>query len=616
MNYISQLNAFNKWIKGNVCSVSAQLLWYKLMAVNNDCGWIEWFAHTNAVLAGMMNVSENTLKAARNELKEKNLIDFRSGTKRGVPTKYKIILLYEQGIVAKIDSENEKASASVLKIDTQADAQIVNKVSSVDTQTAHIIDPNNKNIDIEKNSSCTSGCPTAIVVEYRKATNQAISEIIEAELSNLVDQYGTKQVVEAIHEAAVQNHVAQLRAIISDHITKQSQLITSHIEKLIAPYLAEKVLLQKERQVLLAEKTQFETKRKPKFFDPAYDVWKKESDVLQHKETVINEKETAIDEKITAIKNVVYDPQELEKSLPSSIEKTDIQKLQFTAREIQSLIHETLDSLISERNQINAQIKKLEHNIVDYPRAFEMAKNKFVKGAYKTLRADQCNLAKEAELLKNDISKYTERLNAFKRKKHLEFFKPQTEKNVYEQERKDLELLNSSIKSRQASIALRQSELSQKRTELDTKCSTSEAKSHIEKITQNIITASNPTSAEITHLQQKRTAITQKIDALTTTKKSIDSQVKYDEVISGKIKKQPVEYKLRNKAPLLHSSGGCTTQNNLPNPAQIIANAISGDSYAVPLIARIVDGEEYNFSAMTPEQIETAIAKIKIQQTL
>jgi len=167
MNYFKQLKAFDDWLNRNQCSASAQLLWYKLMSINNTCGWVEWFSRTNSSLAGSMNVSENTLKSARNELKQKGLIDFKTGTKKTAATKYKIIKLYtDKGFGSLTNDEQEQSSLEakqvgstndehsslvaepngttndehsslvpmVSKIDTQTDTQY-GMVSNIDTQT-------------------------------------------------------------------------------------------------------------------------------------------------------------------------------------------------------------------------------------------------------------------------------------------------------------------------------------------------------------------------------------------------------------------------------------------------------------------------------------------------
>ncbi len=123
MNYIEQLNHFYDLLQCNYISNNAQLLYHTLLMINNKCSWIEWFQRTNISLCGLLGISENTLKKARNELKQYNLIDFQQATKKGQITKYKIIK------VSKCKVENDTNT------DTNADT---NPDTNTDTNTDDI----------------------------------------------------------------------------------------------------------------------------------------------------------------------------------------------------------------------------------------------------------------------------------------------------------------------------------------------------------------------------------------------------------------------------------------------------------------------------------------------
>jgi hypothetical protein len=75
-------HAFYDWLEQNTLSTSAFALYFALLMANNKSGWTEWFARTNLALCAMIGVSENTLKKARNELKQKGLIDFKPSNKK------------------------------------------------------------------------------------------------------------------------------------------------------------------------------------------------------------------------------------------------------------------------------------------------------------------------------------------------------------------------------------------------------------------------------------------------------------------------------------------------------------------------------------------------------
>lgn len=90
MTYIDLINAFEKWLETNYLQSSSQLLWYKLIALFNKCGWSEWVTVDNHRLMSMMQMnSEKTLIRCRDKLIENKLFEYRKGTK-SKPNQYKI----------------------------------------------------------------------------------------------------------------------------------------------------------------------------------------------------------------------------------------------------------------------------------------------------------------------------------------------------------------------------------------------------------------------------------------------------------------------------------------------------------------------------------------------
>ncbi|MGG0891718.1 DnaD domain-containing protein [Cytobacillus horneckiae] len=78
MNYIKELNAFYDWLELNELSPSAINLWYALMHINNKATWAETFTVAESVLCVKTGLTDRTLRKVRNELKQKNRIDFIS----------------------------------------------------------------------------------------------------------------------------------------------------------------------------------------------------------------------------------------------------------------------------------------------------------------------------------------------------------------------------------------------------------------------------------------------------------------------------------------------------------------------------------------------------------
>lgn len=91
MNYIAEINAFERWLETHYLPISSQLLWYKLMGICNRAGWSEWVTVDNLrLMAAMQMGREATLIKARDELIKAGLIDYQKG-KKGSPNRYRVI---------------------------------------------------------------------------------------------------------------------------------------------------------------------------------------------------------------------------------------------------------------------------------------------------------------------------------------------------------------------------------------------------------------------------------------------------------------------------------------------------------------------------------------------
>lgn len=90
MNYITELNGFERWLENNYLPPMSQLLWYKLVGLFNRCGWPEWVTVDNQRLMSLIQLKrEATFIELRNKLIEAGLIEYRKG-KKGSPNQYKI----------------------------------------------------------------------------------------------------------------------------------------------------------------------------------------------------------------------------------------------------------------------------------------------------------------------------------------------------------------------------------------------------------------------------------------------------------------------------------------------------------------------------------------------
>lgn len=82
MNYIALVNSFWDSATTNPLSTGQVSLYFALLHVCNRSNWTEWFQAPNQVLSVLTGLSRSGILKARNELKQRGLIDFRErGTK-------------------------------------------------------------------------------------------------------------------------------------------------------------------------------------------------------------------------------------------------------------------------------------------------------------------------------------------------------------------------------------------------------------------------------------------------------------------------------------------------------------------------------------------------------
>lgn len=105
MNYIAEINAFERWLETNPLPISSQLLWYKLMNRFNRSGWSEWIRVDNLNLMADLNIRrEETFIVARDPLIKAGLIEYRRG-KKGCPSQYRMVsLTFKIGVETGVKS--------------------------------------------------------------------------------------------------------------------------------------------------------------------------------------------------------------------------------------------------------------------------------------------------------------------------------------------------------------------------------------------------------------------------------------------------------------------------------------------------------------------------------
>ena len=146
MKYISQLNAFHRFCETTPLRPQSQLMWFKLMDLNNRLGWAEWIGIDNKRLMLILDMTdEKTLIRCRKQLIDNGLIEYKRGRK-GRPSQYKVKKIYcKNDSEYASDSENETEYTGKNTVETP-----VNMPVKVPVKTPAINRHKTKTKDLDK----------------------------------------------------------------------------------------------------------------------------------------------------------------------------------------------------------------------------------------------------------------------------------------------------------------------------------------------------------------------------------------------------------------------------------------------------------------------------------
>lgn len=141
MNYLKQVNTFFELLLSNPLSANAQCLYFNLLNINNKCNWLEEFTTANSTLMGFTNLNKQALYRARNELIQRNLIEFKKGINQNQSGKYKIVEFVTADNTAD-DTANNTADDTAL--DTADDTN--NKLNKTKQKNISSFDENDEEL--------------------------------------------------------------------------------------------------------------------------------------------------------------------------------------------------------------------------------------------------------------------------------------------------------------------------------------------------------------------------------------------------------------------------------------------------------------------------------------
>ena len=260
--------------------------------------------------------------------------------------------------------------------------------------------------------------------------------------------------------------------------------------------------------------------------------------------------------------SLLRDVQEFEKLMPTP----EIPKTIFSLADVQEILRQNYHSLKKAYEKSLEERNKLRWKIISPARALFIARNIFVHGAFKTLRVEQQKHEKAAKTFERQFSKFKQRLSDFKnttwtdpREKFLEQYYLRKEKLTLDVERQ--KLADSKIA------------LDAKETHLEKICSSVQAQQQIALIAAGVLRKNLTVVKEYENAKTRSGDLFQKLQLM---KKRLE------------ILKSPCPRILKTAlyriipAEFASSKNSFTDQNSI---AAIIADALGGEKYAVPLVA-------------------------------
>lgn len=198
MNYIKLINAFYDRLETNSLSTSAIALWHALVHISNKTGWKREFSVAASVLSVKTGLSERTIANARNELKVKGYIEFRSrgGNRSAV---YKLVDLSE--INSGNLSDNE--TLSEINSDTFSDTLSYSLSDSV-SDNLSVLNKQNETKQNETNISAAANTRANCFETYTVCFGGSMSPFQIEEIRSFMEDGITEEVICRAFEKAAE----------------------------------------------------------------------------------------------------------------------------------------------------------------------------------------------------------------------------------------------------------------------------------------------------------------------------------------------------------------------------------------------------------------------------
>ncbi|QQE79515.1 DnaD domain protein [Alicyclobacillus sp. SO9] len=211
MNYIEEVNAFYNRLEVTPLSSSAIALWFALLHICNKTGWTKEFSAAVGMLSLKSGLGARTIVNARNELKTKGYIDWKSrgGRKAAV---YHVELLCANTAHNASDNTSDNVSYNPshnVSDNSSKDDLYANIAHNVSGNASTLKDLKDLSSSSDSSTTPTSTTAHEPIVEiwkiYEEEDFGKLTPMIRDKLQSLVEEYSVEWVREALVEAVMYN---------------------------------------------------------------------------------------------------------------------------------------------------------------------------------------------------------------------------------------------------------------------------------------------------------------------------------------------------------------------------------------------------------------------------
>lgn len=207
MNYIKLINAFYDQLETIPLSTSAIALWHALVHINNKAAWQSEFTVAVSVLCVKTSLSDRTVTNARNELKQKGYINFKSrkGNRSAVYSINDLSVTVQENLTEVI---SDKDSESKPLKEINADSLSVNVSDSLSCNLSTL----NKQNKTKQNNNYDDVGETKNLKEkenafrfFQENFKIGLNSFMAESIASWVDDFGDEIVIEAMKRTLLQN---------------------------------------------------------------------------------------------------------------------------------------------------------------------------------------------------------------------------------------------------------------------------------------------------------------------------------------------------------------------------------------------------------------------------